>query len=52
MKYEEEQELLKLTRENNYILKQLYNYINSNQNDTKDFLINIVANLLSNNYRL
>lgn len=50
MNYEEEQELLRLTRENNYILKQIYNYINSDNpsQDMKEFAINVIANLISN----
>lgn len=47
------EELLQLTRENNYMLKQIIAYINSinhnadNENNN-DFIRNILANLMSN----
>lgn len=47
------EELLQLTRENNYMLKQIIAYINhinanvNNENDN-DFIRNILANLISN----
>lgn len=51
MTYEEEQELLTLTRANNIMLKQIIAYINANGNHTddgKEFIMNVVANLISN----
>lgn len=47
------EELLQLTRENNYMLKQIIVYLNNinanadNENDN-DFIRNILANLISN----
>ena len=47
-------ELLKLTKENNEMLKQIIAYINyinghaSNENEN-DFIRNVIANLISNN---
>ena len=51
MTYEEEQELLKLTRDNNRMLKQIIMYINIHGNhndDLKEFMINVIANKISN----
>lgn len=47
------EELLQLTKENNYMLKQIIAYINSiNRNadneNNNDFIRNILANLVSN----
>lgn len=49
-------ELLKLTRENNDMLKQIIVYINSinsqssiANDDIKNFVINVIANIISNN---
>lgn len=47
------EELLQLTKENNYMLKQIIAYINSiNRNadneNNNDFIRNILANLISN----
>lgn len=47
------EELLQLTKENNYMLKQIIAYINSiNRNadneNNNDFIRNILANLMSN----
>lgn len=52
MTYKEEKELLRLTRENNYMLKKLLEYfakesINANTENANDFMMNLVANLLS-----
>lgn len=45
------EELLKLTRENNAMLKQLINYLaNNEQNALKDFIINYVANKAADIY--
>ena len=52
MTYEEERELIKLTKENNIMLKQIIQYINIHGNHTddgKEFIMNVVANLISNN---
>lgn len=44
------EELLELTRENNLMLKSIMNYLyNHFQNDDqKDFIMNVIANLVSN----
>lgn len=50
MTYEEERELLRLTRENNSMLKQIITYINLHGNhtdDMKDFALNYIANVIS-----
>lgn len=51
-------ELLQLTRENNIMLKQIIAYINIRNNpnivfqdDMKDFIMNCIANKISNNNR-
>ena len=46
MTYSEEQELLQLTRENNYLLKLILRYVQHDEGN--DFVTNVVANLLSN----
>jgi hypothetical protein len=43
MTYNEEQELLTLTRDNNRMLKDIWVAI-SNPNDLKDFMMNVIAN--------
>ncbi len=47
------EELLQLTRENNYMLKQIIAYINkinanADNENNNDFFRNILANLISN----
>lgn len=47
------EELLQLTRENNYMLKQIIAYINhinanADNENSNDFIRNILANLVSN----
>lgn len=47
------EELLQLTRENNYMLKQIIAYINrinanADNENNNDFIRNILANLISN----
>ena len=44
----EEEELLTLTRDNNKILKDIWNFLNSPNEDVKDFVMNIMANLFAN----
>jgi len=49
----EEKELLRLIKENNFILKQIYGYLsqhiaNANQENIDDFIRNILANVISN----
>ena len=44
MTQNEEQELLVLTRDNNRMLKDIWNILNNPNNDFKDFLINVIAN--------
>ena len=46
MTYTDEQELLKLTRENNELLKEILRHIR--RDDIGDFLTNIVANIIGN----
>ena len=43
------EEILKLLRENNIMLKQICSYLaqNGGENPTKEFMINLVANLMS-----
>lgn len=53
MTFEEEQELLNLTRDNNRMLKEIIAYINlkesqANKENDDDFFRNVVANLISN----
>ena len=53
MTADEEKELLRLTKENNFILKQIYGYLsqyiaNANQENMDDFIRNIIANVISN----
>lgn len=47
---EEEKTLLKLARENNYMLRQIVCFINQQikNEDSKSFGINVLANILSN----
>lgn len=46
MTYSEEQELLKLTRENNEMLKIVLRYVR--HDDMNDFFTNIIANIIGN----
>ena len=46
MTYSEEQELLKLARENNEMLKAILRYVR--HDDMNDFFTNIVANIIGN----
>lgn len=53
MTADEEKELLRLTKENNFMLKQIYGYLsqhiaNANQENIDDFIRNILANVISN----
>lgn len=53
MTADEEKELLRLTKENNFMLKQMYGYLshhiaNANQENIDDFIRNILANVISN----
>lgn len=41
-------ELLRLTKENNAMLKQILYYVQGHHDDEKDFTMNLIANLLSN----
>lgn len=43
-------QLLELTKENNIMLHQIVEYLSSGHDDTKDFVMNFVANILSNNF--
>lgn len=43
------EELYNLIRENNEMLKFIINYLTSANDDQKDFMMNVMANLLSNN---
>lgn len=45
------EELLRLTRENNAMLKQIIAYLaNSGQNTLKDFVVNYIANKAADNF--
>lgn len=46
MTHNEEQELLKLTRENNELLKLILQFVY--RDDGNDFMTNIIANLIAN----
>lgn len=46
MIYEDEQQLLALTKENNALLKQILRYIK--HDDVTDFFTNIAANIIGN----
>ena len=46
MTYNEETELLQLTRENNALLKAILRYIK--RDDADDFITNIIANVIGN----
>lgn len=46
MTYSEEQELLKLTKENNEMLKIILQYVR--HDNVTDFFTNIVANMIGN----
>lgn len=48
----ENEELLKLTRENNAMLKQLLSYIAQRENSSliKDFIVDYIANKAANIY--
>ena len=57
MSYEEEQELLTLTRDNNRMLREIISYINlkdsqADSENLNDFLRNILANMISTNMDL
>ena len=57
MSYEEEQELLTLTRDNNRMLREIISYINlkdslADNENLNDFLRNILANVISTNMEL
>ena len=43
----EESELLNLTRENNFLLRQIYNTLNNVQNNSQPFEIDVLANLFA-----
>lgn len=44
MTLNEEQELLTLVKDNNRILKNIWTFLQSLNDDLKDFIINIIAN--------
>ena len=46
MTYEDEQQLLAITKENNALLKQILRYIR--HDDVTDFFTNIAANIIGN----
>ena len=43
----EESELLNLTRENNFLLRQIYNTLNNIQNSNQPFEMDVLANLFA-----
>ena len=54
MTYEEERELIRMTAENNYMLKSIIKYlsdqrVNADSENFNDFIRNIVANMISTN---
>ena len=54
MTYEEERELIRMTAENNYMLKSIIKYlsdqhINADSENFNDFIRNILANMISTN---
>jgi hypothetical protein len=56
MTYEEERELIRMTAENNYMLKSIIKYlsdqhINADSENFNDFIRNIVANMISTNMK-
>ena len=48
MTYEDEQQLLALTKENDALLKQILRYIR--HDDVTDFFTNIAANIIGNRF--
>lgn len=48
MSDEVEKEILRLTKENNIMLRAILKYI-QDKDDAKDFFLNVIANLISNN---
>jgi len=48
MTYEEEQELLNLTRQNNFLLRQIWSQLNSQNTFDIDVLANLFAGLFNN----
>lgn len=44
-----EEEILMLLRENNQMLKQICSFLSQSDSPARDFLINFVANLMSEN---
>lgn len=44
-----ESEELRLLRENNQMLKQICSFLSKSDNPAQDFLINLIANLMSEN---
>ena len=46
MTYQEESELLRLTRENNALLQAILRYVR--HDDVNDFFTNVVANIIGN----
>lgn len=54
MTYEEERELLRMTAENNFMLKSIIRYLseqnkNADTENLNDFIRNIMANMISTN---
>ena len=54
MTYEEERELIRMTAENNYLLKSIIKYLseqrtNADSENFNDFIRNIMANMISSN---
>ena len=54
MTYDEERELLRMTDENNYMLKSIVKYLSNQHNNAdnenfNDFIRNIMANMISSN---
>ena len=49
MSEQEEKDLIRMVQENNLMLKQIVQYLNTN--DVKDFTMNIIAKIISNNLK-
>lgn len=48
MSEQEEKDLIRKVQENNLMLKQIVQYLNTN--DAKDFSMNVLANIISNRF--
>lgn len=44
----QEEELISIVKDNNKMLKDIWNILNNPTKDLKDFIINVFANVISN----